>query len=132
MRLLKLVRVGGDKATTGVLLASDRPVCVTMENPWWNNQRSVSCIPFGIYQCQRIISPRFGETFEVKDVHDRSHIIFHKGNHVDDTRGCILLGSYFDEVNNEVWIKNSSAAFKKFMDLLEGEDVFNLEIYPKR
>ena len=115
MTKLCLTRVSYTKhGTFGVLLDKGIPFCVTLERPWLDNRRNVSCIPFGIYTCKRIISPKFGDTFEVLNVPGRSHILFHKGNLQEDTHGCILVGEYFDPLNNEPAILASGKAFQEF------------------
>jgi hypothetical protein len=98
----------------------------TLENPWLNNQPNISCIPAGRYICRRIISPTYGETFEVTDVHGRTHILFHWGNYVGNTMGCILLGTTRDPAVPAVW--NSRTAHTEFMDELYGVEQFPIEI----
>ena len=97
----------------------------TLENPWYNNQPNISCIPKGSYICERHQSPRYGECFQVKDVPGRTHILFHAGNWEKDTRGCILLGK---GTNNKDMVTSSKAAVKEFMQALSNEDEFELEI----
>ncbi len=69
----------------------------TLENPWKNNKMRESCIPQGDYKIVKHTSPTFGETFWIQGVKDRSEILIHAGNFVDDTLGCILPG--FDVVD---------------------------------
>jgi len=69
-------------------------------------------------------SPRFGETFEIKDVPGRSHILFHTGNTVEDTQGCILLGRSLWNAKNG--IRESKPAFADFMEALKGKNKFTL------
>ncbi len=96
-----------------------------LENPWLENRKWVSCIPEGIYICKRKISPRFGETFEVTNVPDRTHIVFHWGNWERDTLGCILVGRNTDYKH---MITHSRLAFGDFMEHLTGIEEFELEI----
>ena len=81
-------------------------MCDTLENPWKDNQRNISCIPEGEYPV-RLRLPRESATREyvhllVQDVPNRDWILFHRGNFPKDTSGCILvgLGSQQDTVNN--------------------------------
>ena len=118
-----------DRASQGVLHIFDGDNVVlklyTLENPWLDNQRNISCIPAGEYLCRRVISPTYGETFEIMDVEGRTHILFHWGNWVKNTDGCVLLGQRDDEVP-AVW--NSKAAHTEFMEEFEGVDEFRLSI----
>lgn len=117
MAKYSLIRVSYTKyGTFGVFLEEKIPFAVTLEKPWKDNRRNVSCIPLGIYTCKRIISPKFGDTFEVLDVPERSHILFHKGNLSSDSHGCVLVGEYFDPLYNEPAILASGKAFREFME----------------
>ena len=72
--------------------------CFTLERPWLNNQRRVSCIPAGTYKGRVLPSPRFGiDLPELLDVPGRDQILIHPGNTIDDTEGCILIGLDRDE-----------------------------------
>ena len=90
----------------GELFLNGERMCDTLENPWIDNQRNISCIPEGEYEV-RIRLPRESATRDymhllVKDVPDRDYILFHIGNRPSDTSGCILVGlsSSQDFVNN--------------------------------
>lgn len=110
-----------DEATLGALYLDDHRVFWTCENPWKNNVRNLSCIPKGIYTCQKILSPRFGQTYEITNVPNRSEIIFHVGNTVDDTRGCILLGTYLGQLNQKPAVLGSAVAMGEFRQIFRTE-----------
>ena len=106
--------------------------CRTLELPWRNNQKSVSCIPKGRYMCKRVKSNKFGDTFQVCDVPGRVGILFHAGNYPKDTHGCILLGVYCIEQGGSPFLDASKAAMKQFRQLLEGVETFDLVISSSR
>ena len=95
-----------EESTIGELFINGERICDTLENPYLDNQRNISCIPEGEYPVM-IRLPRESATRDymhllVKDVKDRDYILFHIGNTAKDTSGCILvgLGSQQDVVNN--------------------------------
>jgi hypothetical protein len=77
----------------------------SLELPWKNNQRNVSCIPEGAYTVEKrsaMDSPsRDYDHFIVKNVPDRSYILWHAGNYHWDIQGCILLGSKHKDINKD-------------------------------
>jgi len=99
---------------------------VTLELPWNNNERRKSCIPAGVYVCHRVCSKKFGDTFEISGVFDRSNILFHPGNTAKDTKGCVLIGELFDLKNES--LVNSKKAFGNFMNELESYNDFILKV----
>ena len=99
-----------------MLFDEDMPFALTLERPWLDNKKSISCIPNGTYISERVVSPKFGNTFEVKDVPDRSHILFHKGNIAEDSRGCIIVGEQFEPVNGKPGVLASAKGFNEFLD----------------
>ncbi len=122
---LKLIRVSTmENGTFGVLLDGAMPFAVTLEPPWVDNQKNISCIPKGEYQCESVNTERFGYTFMVKDVPNRTGILFHKGNYEDDTAGCILVGEQFENDG----VLASRAGYREFMARLSGCHNFTLEI----
>ena len=85
------------ESTIGRLFINGESFCDTLENPWLDNQRNISCIPEGQYKV-RLRLPRESATRDylhllVQDVPNRSYILFHIGNTAKDTSGCILLGN---------------------------------------
>ena len=106
INLLILRETFTDNSTIGELFLNGEKMCDTLELPYRDNQRSISCIPTGQYKV-RLRYPRESATRDylhllVQDVKDRSYILFHRGNSAKDTRGCILvgLGTQQDFVSN--------------------------------
>ena len=118
----------GVHGTFGAVLYNDIPYALTLERQWLDNRKGKSCIPAGTYKCKRVVSPKFGNTFEVTNVPGRTHILFHKGNIDDDSHGCILIGEQFDILDHKPAITSSSKGFQEFMHLLIGEQGFRLII----
>lgn len=126
-KILKLVRISYSKeGTFGVLIDNEIPFCVTLERPWRDNQVGISCIPTGNYICKRVASPKFGNTFEVMDVQGRTHILFHSGNIIDDTHGCVITGEEFGILAGKSAVLASGRAFKEFMSKLNNVNKFAL------
>ncbi len=127
MKTFKLIRVAMiEDGTFGVLLDTGVPFCVTVERKWLNNQTGESCIPTGDYDCRRVNSPKFGNTFEVANVPNRTAILFHKGNLMQDSHGCIIVGEQFEPLNGKTAILASGKAFQEFLQRLEGLNEFRL------
>lgn len=116
--------------TFGMLSIDSFPICLTLERQWQNNAKGISCIPAGSYLCKRVISPKFGRTFEVTGVPGRDAILFHAGNIDDDSHGCILLGEELSvwKADGSCSIASSKVAFLDFMARLSGIDEFELLI----
>ena len=125
--------VTGSDGTFGVMVFENIPFALSLEREWADNRPSVkgipgSCIPADEYICKRVNSPRFKNTFEVMDVLNRSYILFHKGNLDDDSRGCILVGEEFGDINNDPGIRSSKHGYDEFMDIMSDVNVFRLII----
>jgi len=104
------------KQTIGTLTLTDEDSgeevfkCRTIELPDLNNQRRISCIPEGHYDVDPHTSPKFGKCFWVKDVPNRSEILFHSANYVGspnpkngkpDLLGCIGVGSKVGDITGD-------------------------------
>ena len=114
-----------------LLIAGPRgliPQCLTLENPWVENQPNVSAIPAGSYQCELIDSPSKGKVYTVRNVPGRTNILIHGGNTEVDTHGCILLGSGFGVLGGVPAIMASQLALSGFMAKMAGFPRFNLAI----
>ena len=112
------------ESTLGTLTFDDKTF-VTVEPPWLDNQRNVSCVPEGFYTCKRYSSKRYPSTFEITNVEDRSYIVFHAGNTAKDSEGCIILGTMLGGGQN---VLNSKKAMAEFMSDMEDVNSFELQI----
>ena len=132
MRLIPTVRLirveESSQGTFGNLIICSQVFCVTLEPSDWLNEQNISSIPAQQYQCIRIHSPQFGETFEIVDVPGRSHVLFHAGNVVKHTEGCVIVAQYFGKLHGDRAVLNSGDTFKKFIRIMEGVDIFSLTI----
>ena len=127
--VIELIRVEvSGKGTFGVLKINGEVFCVTLELPYRNNRSNVSSIPTGVYLCEAHNSPKYGDTFQVKNVPGRSHVLFHGGNVVAHTKGCILLARYFGKLKGNRAVLNSGATYKEFLKKLKTVESFALHI----
>ena len=108
INLLLIRDTFSDKSTIGELFLNGERMCDTLENPWLDNQKNISCIPAGIYDV-RLRLARESATRDylhllIQDVPNRSFILIHRGNFPSQTQGCVLvgLGSQQNAVNNSV------------------------------
>ena len=109
------------RGTIGILKLNKEVFCFTMEPPDHENERNISSIPTGQYICKPWNSTNYGKTWMVADVYRRNGILFHPGNYVGNTQGCILLGSEVGKLLGDRAILNSGKTFKEFMIMTEGE-----------
>lgn len=87
---LRLERKYLPTGTNGTLLIHGEPICGTIELPWRQNERNVSCIPEGRYRLARVKTRRFGLALKVQEVPKRSGILIHAANNAaTELRGCI-------------------------------------------
>jgi len=78
------------KGTNGVISLENEKICYSIELPWRNNMRGVSCIPEGNYALGRRNSEHFGWHLEVQDVPERESILIHPANNaLKELKGCI-------------------------------------------
>lgn len=99
----------------------------TLERPWLNNRKGVSCIPTGTYHAVWRKRPSGIWTYWLCDVPDRSFILIHTGNVVAHVQGCIMLGLSRGRLKGEPAVFNSGTAVRKFEEIL-GREPFTLEV----
>ena len=88
--ILFLTRTYFPEGTNGTLMCEGKKICYTIELPWRNNEKSVSCIPEGRYFIRKRYSQKFKWHLEVVDVNNRSYILFHPANNaLQELNGCI-------------------------------------------
>lgn len=125
-----------EKQTSGCLYVFDGDHsffnCITLELPWKNNAKNISCYPSGVYNVEKHVRPNGKNAFLVKDVKNRTNILFHTGNYAvalhPDTAGCTLVGFYYDDINDdgEIDILDSTRAFNMLWDIMP--DSFKLTV----
>lgn len=122
-----------ERGTTGVLEIFHKSgeilfSCPTLELPWRENQRNVSCIPVGVYVVVPHTSKKFGKCFWIQDVPNRMGILIHSGNTIGDIRGCILVGQNLLLVSptRDYFLQHSKATMNALLSSVKGS--FNLHV----
>jgi len=120
-----------EKGTLGVLKIDKQLFCCTLEPPDLLNASNVSCIPVQQYWCESYSSQKYPNTFEITNVPGRTHVLFHAGNTIEDTAGCVLLGRNWGVLSGDRAVLNSGDTFKKFLAHManEGVHIFHLTIH---
>ena len=100
----------------------------TLELPWRDNQKRISCIPAGRYLVTQRFTKRFKKHFLVTDVIDRTGILIHVGNFHTQVEGCILPGSHFSDINDDGLpdVVNSRATLDVLVELMP--KMFTLDV----
>lgn len=115
---------------------NNHPDIYTIELPWKDNQKDISCIPQGIYNCIPYNSNDFPNTYAILNVPGRVGVLFHHGNFACDvflsgksydsnTKGCILPGFGIEEV---VPMVSKSKPAMDYLREVIGKDNFILEV----
>lgn len=117
--VIKRVSTDDKFGTFGVMIEDNIPFALTLELPWKNNERKISCIPATqegiLYICVRVTSPKFGNVFQVMSVPGRDHILLHSGNTYKDIEGCIIVAEQFEYLGGIPAVTSSKKGFSEFM-----------------
>ena len=118
--ILKLLRTKHLPDRTLGKLEVEGKTFATLELPDKGNQKNISRIPEGRYEC----IPRWSRKFPymhllVLAVPDRSDILIHAGNTPKDTSGCILIGKGFSPTDG---LTSSRKAVEELMELVKQEE----------
>lgn len=89
-----------DLYTLGTLRFEGLEFC-TLELPWKDNERMVSCIPEGFYLVDIHVSKKLGTVLHILGVNGRSWIYIHSGNYTRQIHGCILVGSSHADIDKD-------------------------------
>lgn len=113
----------GDKSIIGEMKVS-RPIggsvgtsysCKTLELPWKDDKKNVSCIPAGKYKAFLRTDHKIWRV-ELTGTGNRTHIQIHNGNYPSQIDGCILVGTTAGEdavYNSQVALKAVISAIVK-------------------
>lgn len=87
---LQIKRIYHPTGTNGSLFLMGQEFCKTIELPWKQNRKQISCIPEGVYPIRFRISNKFSRHIELLQVPNRSLILIHPANNaIKELRGCI-------------------------------------------
>ena len=127
---IRLERTYCPTATHGALTYSGCTIGYTLELPWRDNARNVSCIPEACYPLGKRYSQRFGHHLHVKHVPDRSLILFHPANDAQrELRGCIAPVTRFLREGYGIESRQATRAFKQFVcDAMDAGEVVFLHV----
>lgn len=88
--VLVLSRTYFPEETNGKLACDGQFICYTIELPWKENEKRLSCIPEGFYLLRKRYSRKFQWHIEVVSVKNRNCILFHPANNaLRELKGCI-------------------------------------------
>ena len=124
-----------NKVTTGMLSVRSGPIrvfmCRTLELPWKNNKRGISCIPVGSYSMRFTKSAKFPRgTWQIMDVPGRSGIRIHTANYLRQLRGCIAPGMRVIDLDGDglLDVESSRNALDLLHDFLSGPEIAGLAV----
>ncbi len=126
--MIKIERWHREDCTLGILTCGDFK-CFTLELPWKDNEKNISCIPSAsAYTGVKWFSPKNGDCFYIPNVMNRTHIQIHSGNYTSQIEGCILVGDSIKFLNDDGIpdVTNSRKTLNKLLELLP--DDFTIEI----
>jgi hypothetical protein len=114
----------------GRLQYSKEKALYTVERPWLQNKRNISCIPVGTYplKLERFHRGDY-EAIGLQNVPERSQILIHIANTMNDVQGCIGVGNTLGYLTYYWAVQNSKISFDILMaDFIEREKPVSLEI----
>lgn len=107
-------------------------VAYSLELPWIDNKRGISCIPCSTYSLRQDYYHK-GDypCWEICDVPDRDEIKMHIGNTVADIEGCVAMGTGLGRIYQKWAVTSSGIAFRKFMTAMEVYDSATIVVFNK-
>ncbi len=127
--VIEIIRLEeSEEGTFGIMKIDKEVFCNTLEPKDELNSTGISSIPAQQYIATRYSRAKYPDTFEITKVPGRGKILFHPGNTIQNTEGCILLGQYVGKLRGQRAVLNSGNTFADFMDRLILENQFHLTI----
>ena len=142
MKSAIITRIPQDKQTLGKWISYEKGnmifACDTIELPYINNQKQISCIPKGFYLVKYRESAKYPRHYHLQDVPNRDLILVHQANFVGsknpktrkpDLLGCIGVGNGYGDIDGDgtVELLKSTPTLKKLLEVMGKED-FHLTI----
>lgn len=107
--------------------------CKTLELPWKDNEKQISCIPEGKYPVKIRYSKKYGTHLHIQNVPNRDLILIHWGNFAGsknpksgtaDIKGCILVGQTYGDISGDgidEILESRKQTFDKVMEFVKDE-----------
>ena len=120
MRLQLIRDIDTGNETLGRLYADDEWMCYTIERPWKDNERRISCLPIGTYPIFTKEYGRFYDRYKLPipilgDTSPRSEILIHPANYARELAGCIGVG----DKKTDISVLNSRKTWFKYLPLFK-------------
>lgn len=128
MRYLTIERSYTPLGTLGRIDLEDARLW-TLELPWRGNECCRSCIPEGVYRAIKHDSPTFGPTLWLRDVPERSEILLHPANYVEQLDGCIAPGSGHGTARDALAVWDSQDALERILQAVDDEVNVDIRTY---
>ena len=101
-----LQRTYHKEGTNGTLFYKGLFFGFTIELPWLENRRNISCIPEGTYDVKARFSEKFKQHLVLKKVKNRSLILLHPANDaLKELEGCIAPVTYLTGIGKGLYSK---------------------------
>jgi hypothetical protein len=123
---LILNRVYFPEGVQGQLERNGELICYTIELPWLENQRRISCIPEGKYVLLKRFSLKYGWHFHLQTVPGRDYILIHPANDAKkELMGCIAPVMKHSGIGKGIYSRKALEKLKSivFPVLEKGEKV---------
>ncbi|MFK7048842.1 DUF5675 family protein [Flavobacterium davisii] len=121
--VLFLTRIYFPEGTNGKLECGGKLLCYTIELPWKQNAKRISCIPEGKYLLKKRFSRKYQWHFEVVGVANRSLILLHPANYaLRELQGCIAPVSRLSGAGIGFGSRKACKQLFNFLDVLIQKD----------
>ena len=131
---LELRRTYFPNGTNGEFFFNGTRVCSSIELPWKNNHRQVSCIPEGRYELKKRHTAKHGWHLILANVPDRQLILIHAANDAKkELQGCIAPVSILTAEGKGSQSRNALAKINAIVfPVLEQKKQFflTIKLYP--
>lgn len=97
--------------------------CAVLELPFKDNKQNISSICSGIYTAKLRYSEKYGWHYHILDVENRTLILMHFGNFYRDTKGCLLFGNGFTDIDGDGYrdVTSSKKTMQKVLNIAPNE-----------
>lgn len=121
------------EGTQGTLEWNGNLICYTIELPWLQNQKRVSCVPEGEYILQQRFSKKYGWHLHLVNVPGRDFILIHPANNAKkELLGCIAPVTKHTGIGKGILSRRAFSKVKNLVNpILDENEVVKIVITTK-